>query len=233
MFPRQPKAPLTQSLWVVVCAGCCGAGWLLSSLHALNRAGYAVTVLLGAAAFGFWWRNSGRAWGVKSVLRGFSKGRRRFRRAVPLTLLGAGGAGVGGRRALCALQLRRAGLPDAARAALAGGGPMALDSHRVPAPEHARLRLRMARRAAARPDPDRPPAVPAELHRVLPVARSVLQQLQANGCSPAGGLVLDVGAAGEVIVFSCKGAAWATTCCPASLCWRLSTTACAPASRDA
>jgi hypothetical protein len=49
---RPPKAPADAALWVVVCAFCSCAGWVLSALHWLNAFGYLVAFAL--AGFALW-----------------------------------------------------------------------------------------------------------------------------------------------------------------------------------
>src|SRR5258707_9924461 len=108
--------PLSPALWVVFCAYCNVAGWLLSALHQLNLAGYALAFLPGAAGL-FWMRRricpmracghertvnpdqSGHPPGVAQVsnprssdgselaLRVLRKFKRRFRQPFPLAFL--------------------------------------------------------------------------------------------------------------------------------------------------
>src|SRR5437879_2588780 len=44
------RTPWPIGAWIVFCAFCNAAGWLLSAFHQLNRGGYAVMFLLGLAA---------------------------------------------------------------------------------------------------------------------------------------------------------------------------------------
>src|SRR5207249_5382909 len=50
MPPSQPKAPASLTCWIVFCAVCNFAGWVLSACHQLNAAGYAVVLVLGLGA---------------------------------------------------------------------------------------------------------------------------------------------------------------------------------------
>jgi hypothetical protein len=69
------------AVWLVVCVLLNVAGWVLSALGQLNRAGYAVVfVLAGAAACGWWlWRRPRLEPGFR-----WSRLRRRYRRGLPL-----------------------------------------------------------------------------------------------------------------------------------------------------
>ncbi len=86
MLKPPAKAPVGTRLWVLVCAICSAAGWILSALHQLNATGYAVFFGLVAVL----------AWVFKPVGpgTGFSAGRcchklkRRFRRWLPASFLG-------------------------------------------------------------------------------------------------------------------------------------------------
>jgi hypothetical protein len=71
--------------WILCCAWLCGAGWILSILHQLNRAGYAVLFAFTAVFFlrdgnpvRTILKNAGRSW---------RKFRRRFKRPAPLLFL--------------------------------------------------------------------------------------------------------------------------------------------------
>ena len=78
------KAPLPVALWIVFCAFCACAGWILSLLHQLNAAGYAVAFLLGLAvvlALG------GRIFAGGVPRWNWRKLRRRFSRPFPLAFL--------------------------------------------------------------------------------------------------------------------------------------------------
>ena len=71
-------------MWICLCAFCNCAGWILSTFHQLNAAGYAVTLLLG---LGVVWRLRRRLF--PEGLGGWNprKQRRRFRRTFPLAFL--------------------------------------------------------------------------------------------------------------------------------------------------
>ena len=78
------SGPVAVAAWIVFCSFCSCAGWVLSALHQLNAAGYAVGFLLGL----------GTVWALRARLfpggvRGWNlrKGRRRFRRTFPLAFL--------------------------------------------------------------------------------------------------------------------------------------------------
>ncbi len=57
MFKSRAKTPLPLADWISISAFLNCAGWLLSALHQLNRAGYAGVLLVGAAIAWFGWRN--------------------------------------------------------------------------------------------------------------------------------------------------------------------------------
>jgi hypothetical protein len=78
------SGPAIVAAWVVFSAFCSCAGWVLSALHQLNAAGYAVTFLLGLAVV---WTLRERL--LPGNIRGWNlrKQRRRFRRAFPLAFL--------------------------------------------------------------------------------------------------------------------------------------------------
>jgi hypothetical protein len=71
------RSPLSLTLWLVVCVWLNGAGWLLSSLHCLNRAGYAVAV--GGLGLFCAWLIRRQRWKFPP--------RRRWRRALPAAWL--------------------------------------------------------------------------------------------------------------------------------------------------
>jgi len=73
---RQPVAAI---LFVALCAGFNGAGWLLSLVHQVNVAGYAAVSGLFILLAGWWWRQSGGM----DFNRCMHAGRRRFRRGLP------------------------------------------------------------------------------------------------------------------------------------------------------
>jgi hypothetical protein len=84
MSGSHAKTPLPVAGWIVACAFLNCAGWGLSAIHELNRAGYAVVVLTGLAAAAWWWKS--RAAGG---LEGFRPRKllRRFRRPFALAFL--------------------------------------------------------------------------------------------------------------------------------------------------
>src|SRR5215471_541924 len=88
------KTPAVIGLWILICACCNFIGWLLSAIHRLNAAAYAVALAIGLAALIVVWRKFSleppRAWRWR-------KERRRFRRLFPLAyLVVAGLAMIGG-----------------------------------------------------------------------------------------------------------------------------------------
>jgi hypothetical protein len=86
--------PTLLLIWVCLCAYLNCAGWLLSALHQLNAAGYAVALTLGLAGLFFWNQKSGAKIFPGGVTQKF---RRRFRRKFPLAfLILAGMALLGG-----------------------------------------------------------------------------------------------------------------------------------------
>jgi hypothetical protein len=73
-------------IWILLSTLLVSAGWILSALHQLNRAGYAaVFAVTGAAAF-FWWRQNRRP-GREIFGRIRHKFRRRFKRRAPQLFL--------------------------------------------------------------------------------------------------------------------------------------------------
>lgn len=86
--------PTIVLLWVWLCAYLNAAGWILSVLHQLNAAGYAVTLTLGFVALLIWWRKTA---GLGRSPAGWSKFSHRFRKPFPLAfLILAGLAFLGG-----------------------------------------------------------------------------------------------------------------------------------------
>ena len=84
MSKLPPKAPVFVAGWIVLCAFCNCAGWILSALHQLNAAGYAVGFALGMAAVAASWKKifpAGFPW------LNLPGQRRRFRRWFPLGFL--------------------------------------------------------------------------------------------------------------------------------------------------
>lgn len=81
-------------IWIWLCAYLNAAGWILSALHQLNQAGYAVVFVIGIIGALFWRQKTG-APGSRRF--NSSKFRRRFRRPFPLMFLFlAGLAALGG-----------------------------------------------------------------------------------------------------------------------------------------
>jgi hypothetical protein len=78
------NSPLVVAAWVVFSAFCSCAGWVLSALHQLNAAGYAVTFLLGLAGV---WMLRRRLFSAGFGGWNLSKQRRRHRRTFPLAFL--------------------------------------------------------------------------------------------------------------------------------------------------
>jgi hypothetical protein len=72
------------ALWICCCAYLICAGWILSALNELNTAGYAVALLAGAGSLAIWPGKTGGR-----LLMGFRrpKGRRRFKKILPLAFL--------------------------------------------------------------------------------------------------------------------------------------------------
>jgi hypothetical protein len=67
-MPVNSFAPITLNfwrscvgVWIVCCAFFGGAGWILSALHQLNRAGYIVATGVLAVGLAWWWKNSNQA----------------------------------------------------------------------------------------------------------------------------------------------------------------------------
>jgi hypothetical protein len=72
--------------WILLSTLLVSAGWILSALHQLNRAGYAVVFAFAGIGFYFWWRRS--HWHAqKNPTHLFQKFRRRFKRPAPLLFL--------------------------------------------------------------------------------------------------------------------------------------------------
>ncbi len=70
--------------WILFCAYCNLAGWVLSALHQLNPAGYGGALCVGGAGLIWWWRRTRTRFDF--VTRGF-KLRQRFRRWLPKAFL--------------------------------------------------------------------------------------------------------------------------------------------------
>lgn len=80
---RHPRvSPL--AAWIVFCAFCNCAGWILSAFHALNTAGYAITFGLGILAVVVWKAKTKAVFFSRAA---FSKLWRRFKRPFPLGFL--------------------------------------------------------------------------------------------------------------------------------------------------
>src|SRR5882762_4205679 len=84
MLKCPPRAPALVTGWIVFCAFCNCAGWVLSALHKLNAGGYAVVFSLGLAATALWRKRI-----FPEGFRGLNlrKLRGRFRRLFPLGFL--------------------------------------------------------------------------------------------------------------------------------------------------
>ena len=73
-------------IWILFSTLLVAAGWILSALHELNRAGYGVVLALAAIATVFWQRKTG--WKPKKNLRQlFQKLKKRFKQPAPLLFL--------------------------------------------------------------------------------------------------------------------------------------------------
>jgi hypothetical protein len=72
--------------WILLSALLVSAGWILSALHKLNRAGYGVVFALAAIAF-IWWRRKTNWHPRKKSAQLFHQFRRRFKRPAPLLFL--------------------------------------------------------------------------------------------------------------------------------------------------
>ena len=70
--------------WIVLCAFGNAVGWVLSALHQLNPAGYAVAFSTGGAALIWWWRKTRPRF---DFLAGLRKRQNRFRRWLPRAFL--------------------------------------------------------------------------------------------------------------------------------------------------
>ena len=79
-----PRSPNAISIWICICAYLSCAGWILSALHELNPAGYAVVMLICLAALWVWWKKSSAQLLPRA---GSQKLRRRFRRPIPAIFL--------------------------------------------------------------------------------------------------------------------------------------------------
>jgi len=72
--------------WILFSTLLVAAGWILSALHQLNRAGYAVIFALAGIAFIYWWRKNDFC--AREFFRKVScKFRRRFKRVAPFLFL--------------------------------------------------------------------------------------------------------------------------------------------------
>jgi hypothetical protein len=81
---RQTRAPFGIALWLLLSASMTSGGWILSAFHQLNARGYAVWLLLTAAAI-FWWMKSREFADLRAPR--LSKLIRRFKRPLPLGYL--------------------------------------------------------------------------------------------------------------------------------------------------
>lgn len=77
------KTPWQVSAWILLCAYLNCAGWILSALHQLNRAGYAVVLLVGAVIALCFWK---QGWLSLPALN-LPKQKRRFSRLFPAAFL--------------------------------------------------------------------------------------------------------------------------------------------------
>jgi hypothetical protein len=84
MSKSLPKSPDPAAIWIVLCVYCNCTGWILSALHQLNAAGYAVAFIFGIAGGG-WFRR--RFLTGSPTHRNWPKLRRRFARPFPLAFL--------------------------------------------------------------------------------------------------------------------------------------------------
>ena len=72
--------------WILLSSWLVATGWVLSAFHALNPAGYFVSLAIGGLLGGFWvYKNGGFKFATRSWR--FSRLRRRFRRPAPLLFL--------------------------------------------------------------------------------------------------------------------------------------------------
>jgi len=78
------RNPVLVTAWIIFCSLCSCEGWLLSALHQLNAAGYAVTFLL---SLGVIWLLRNKLFPGGWPGWDFRKARRRFRQALPLAFL--------------------------------------------------------------------------------------------------------------------------------------------------
>jgi hypothetical protein len=72
--------------WILLSALLCGAGWILSAFHQLNRAGYLVVFVFAAVAAGWCCRNA-RCFSRETLRRALRKCLHRFKRLAPLLFL--------------------------------------------------------------------------------------------------------------------------------------------------
>ena len=79
-----PKSPGPAAIWIVFCAFCSCTGWILSALHQLNAAGYAMAFMVGIAALVLLRRRFFTG-GITRL--SWPKLRRRFARPFPLAFL--------------------------------------------------------------------------------------------------------------------------------------------------
>lgn len=74
-------------VWILGSAACVSAGWILSALHELNLAGYAVFLVVLAVAFAFGRWKGGPSQPTAPARHGIRLNLRRFRRPLPLLFL--------------------------------------------------------------------------------------------------------------------------------------------------
>ena len=198
--------PTVVLLWVWFCAYLNCAGWALSAIHELNARGYAVALLIWFIALCVWRKRTSAQ--ILPRVR-WQKIRRRFRRPFPLAFLILAALAFLGGVIVCAEQLRRAGLSYSARVALAGGGSMALDSHRF---SHASTRAACGIEWVSAPfiallKTDRSLFL-INVISLSAVARPGLQRVYAARCAAPGGVALDVDCADGLRPFAASRKHW-------------------------
>ncbi len=138
MHQTRPSDHAPVSFWIGFCTLLSAAGWILSALHALNATGYLIVFAV-AIVFGIIWRRGLGFDGLVPIKP--AKLRRRCSRFFPgAFLVIAGLAVLGG-------ILHAPSNYDALAYRVPRRGAMALDSHGLSPPQHARCGVRMAGRA--------------------------------------------------------------------------------------
>src|SRR5437867_2757185 len=79
-----PHAPALLTAWILFCAFCTWAGWVLSAFHQLNATGYTVAFALGVVVVLVFTKQIFPAAGVGSKV---TKLKARFRRPLPFAFL--------------------------------------------------------------------------------------------------------------------------------------------------